>query len=142
MSIKKLPVGIQSYRKIIQGNYCYVDKTKLAKDLIDDSKYSFMSRPRRFGKSLFLDTLKEIFSGNKDLFQDCYIAKSNYDWQMHPVISFDFTQILNSSTEKYTHQERQLAVIGVNFSNETRNISGWMIKTFSQSCELIKEYSS
>jgi hypothetical protein len=58
--MKKLPIGIQTFSEIIEDNYTYVDKTKDALNLIENYKYVFLSRPRRFGKSLFLDTLKEI----------------------------------------------------------------------------------
>ena len=61
---KKLPIGIQTLSKIIEGGHYYVDKTGLALQLINSGQYYFLSRPRRFGKSLFLDTLKEIFEGN------------------------------------------------------------------------------
>ncbi|WP_297890089.1 AAA family ATPase, partial [Sulfurihydrogenibium sp.] len=64
--MKKLPIGIQTFSKIIQENHYYVDKTPFVKKL-ESGGYYFLSRPRRFGKSLFLDTLKEAFSGNKEL---------------------------------------------------------------------------
>jgi hypothetical protein len=59
--MKKLPIGIQTFDKIIEGNYCYVDKTDTAYKLIENGSYYFLSRPRRFGKSLFLSTLRAIF---------------------------------------------------------------------------------
>lgn len=61
---RKLPMGVQNLREIREGGYNYVDKTGIATDLVDQGKYFFLSRPRRFGKSLFLDTLKELFEGN------------------------------------------------------------------------------
>ena len=64
-TMKKLPIGLQTFSEIIEENYLYVDKTKYALELIENYKYVFLSRPRRFGKSLFLDTLYEIFKGNK-----------------------------------------------------------------------------
>ena len=67
MNLKKLPIGIQTFSEIIQENYLYVDKTTFAYKLITSGKYFFLSRPRRFGKSLFLDTLSEIFLGSRDL---------------------------------------------------------------------------
>ena len=73
MQLKKLPIGIQTFSDIINENYLYIDKTKYALDLIENYKYVFLSRPRRFGKSLFLDTLKNIFLGNKKLFKGLYI---------------------------------------------------------------------
>jgi len=63
--LKKLPIGIQTFSEVIEKGYLYVDKTKHAFELIDSYKYVFLSRPRRFGKSLFIDTLHNIFEGNK-----------------------------------------------------------------------------
>lgn len=91
--MKKLPVGIQVIREILEEGYVYIDKTLFAKELIEKGKHYFISRPRRFGKSLFLNTLEEIFKGNKDLFKDCAIYKSDYKWKRHPVIYLDFSQI-------------------------------------------------
>jgi len=71
--LKKLPIGIYTLREIIEENYLYIDKTKIALNLIENNKYVFLSRPRRFGKSLFLDTLSEIFKGGKELFKGLYI---------------------------------------------------------------------
>jgi len=69
---KKLPIGISSLSKIIQGGYVYVDKTRYVYELVNTGEYYFLSRPRRFGKSLFVDTPKEAFKGNKDLFNLTY----------------------------------------------------------------------
>jgi hypothetical protein len=66
---KKLPIGIQTFRQIREGNYYYVDKTQLALDLVEGGKHYFLARPRRFGKSLFLDTLKALFEGSEPLFR-------------------------------------------------------------------------
>jgi hypothetical protein len=87
---KKLPIGIQNLSEIILGGHYYVDKTDLARRLISDGKYYFLSRPRRFGKSLFLDTLKEIFEANQALFTGLAIH-DRWDWSVrHPVIRFNF----------------------------------------------------
>ncbi|MBZ4672685.1 MAG: hypothetical protein JG762_915, partial [Deferribacteraceae bacterium] len=78
--MKKLPIGVQTFRKIREEDYIYVDKTKEAYELVNNYIYIFLSRPRRFGKSLFLDTLKELFEGNKKLFEGLYIYdKWNWD---------------------------------------------------------------
>ena len=66
--MKKLPIGISNLREIIEEGYAYVDKSRFVHDLDKMGKYYFLSRPRRFGKSLFIDTLKEAFEGNKNLF--------------------------------------------------------------------------
>ncbi|MDQ7009586.1 MAG: ATP-binding protein [Candidatus Gracilibacteria bacterium] len=97
--IKKsdLPIGIQTFKDIINENYIYVDKTKEALELINDFKYVFLSRPRRFGKSLFLDTLKNIFEGKKELFRGLYL-EDKIDWEdKYPVIKIDFYGDLRSS---------------------------------------------
>ncbi|MEX0962196.1 MAG: AAA family ATPase [Simkaniaceae bacterium] len=99
--IKKLPIGIQSISKILKkSEYAYVDKTGFIKRLIDEgSPHFFLSRPRRFGKSLFINTLEEVFKGNRVLFKGLEIDKSNYDWQEYPILRFDFSQIDSSSNE-------------------------------------------
>jgi hypothetical protein len=87
---KKLPIGIQTFSEIRQGNYYYVDKTAYIIDLINSSKAYFLSRPRRFGKSLLIDTIAELFEGNKTLFTGLY-AENNWDWtQTAPVLRFSF----------------------------------------------------
>ena len=101
--MKKLPIGIQDIQKILtQGAYVYVDKTGFAYQLIDEGiPYYFLSRPRRFGKSLFVNTLKQIFQGNKKLFKQCQIYESDYDWQEYPVLHFDFSQIAHRTPEEF-----------------------------------------
>ena len=87
---RKLPIGIQTFREIREENYYYVDKTALMQRLIDEGKHYFLSRPRRFGKSLFLDTLKELFEGNEPLFEGLHIH-DHWDWSVrHPVLRLDF----------------------------------------------------
>ena len=87
---KKLPVGIQTFNEIRQGNYYYIDKTELALRLSNEGKHYFLSRPRRFGKSLFLDTLKELFEGNEVLFKGL-AAENQWDWSVrYPVLRFSF----------------------------------------------------
>lgn len=73
MHRKKLPIGIQTFQKIREDDYYYVDKTALALRLVEEGSHNFLSRPRRFGKSLFLDTLGELFVGNEDLFRGLHI---------------------------------------------------------------------
>jgi hypothetical protein len=89
--LKKLPIGIQTFSNIIdEADYLYIDKTKDALEVVNDSKYIFLSRPRRFGKSLFLDTLRCIYEGRKELFKGLYIY-DRYDWsRKYPVIKMDF----------------------------------------------------
>ena len=87
---KKLPIGIQNFAKLREDGCYYVDKTGMAVDLVAQGSYYFLSRPRRFGKSLFLDTLKELFEGNQALFAGL-AAESLWDWsRKHPVIRISF----------------------------------------------------
>jgi len=89
-NLKKLPIGIQTFSEIRKKNYLYIDKTDIAYNLIESYKYSFLSRPRRFGKSLFLDTLKNIFEANKELFEGLAIY-DKWDWDIkYPVIKISW----------------------------------------------------
>ncbi len=92
-TLQKLPLGISTFSKIRNDGYLYVDKTKEAYNLIVGGERYFLSRPRRFGKSLLISTLKEILSGNKSLFKNLWIEKSDYTWQPHGVIIFDFSRL-------------------------------------------------
>ena len=90
MKKRKLPIGIQTFRKVGGREYYYVDKTPYARRLIDEGAHYFLSRPRRFGKSLFLDTLKELFEGNEALFRGLDIH-GEWDWSAHhPVLRLSF----------------------------------------------------
>jgi hypothetical protein len=87
---KRLPIGIQTFSQIREEDYIYIDKTKDALEVIQNYKYVFLARPRRFGKSLFLDTLSEIFEGNRELFEGLYIY-DKWDWHIkYPVIKIDW----------------------------------------------------
>ncbi|MBP7284153.1 MAG: ATP-binding protein [Leptospiraceae bacterium] len=91
--MKPLPIGIQTFQKLTEGNYLYIDKTQHIYQMIKNpSGAYFLSRPRRFGKSLTLSTLEEIFLGNKELFKGLWIYNSAYSWKKHPVIRFDFSK--------------------------------------------------
>ena len=86
-----LPTGIQSFRKLREGNCYYVDKTGYLLRLVSEGAYFLLSRPRRFGKSLFLDTLKELFEGSRELFKGLRIYE-RWDWSVrHPVVRLDFS---------------------------------------------------
>ena len=93
MNIKRLPIGIQTFRDIICNDYLYVDKTEKIFDLVNNPKgVYFLSRPRRFGKSLLISTLHEIFAGEKKLFKGLRIYKTDYSWEKHPVVRIDFSK--------------------------------------------------
>ncbi|GAB6057609.1 ATP-binding protein [Desulfonatronum parangueonense] len=88
--MKKLPLGISTLNKIIAEGYAYVDKSRFVHDLVESGSYYFLSRPRRFGKSLFVDTLKEAFEGNRELFRGLWL-EDHWDWETrHPVIRISF----------------------------------------------------
>lgn len=85
----KYPVGIQTFAKIREGNFVYVDKTELVYELIRNAGYYFLSRPRRFGKSLLLSTLEAYYHGRRDLFKGLAIDGLTDDWEPHPVLHLD-----------------------------------------------------
>ena len=91
MTRRRLPIGIQTFRTIREEDCYYVDKTAYIRRLLDEGTHYFLSRPRRFGKSLFLDTLKELFEGNEPLFAGLAIH-DHWDWSVrHPVLRLDFS---------------------------------------------------
>ncbi|MFN3787057.1 MAG: AAA family ATPase, partial [Sulfurihydrogenibium azorense] len=99
--MKKLPIGISTLEFIRRDNYYYVDKTPFVKKLVDNGKYYFLSRPRRFGKSLFVDTLKQAFLGNLHLFEGTYL-ENNWNWEKkYPVIHLDLSKTVNDNVENF-----------------------------------------
>ncbi len=91
--LQRLPVGIQTFSELRNGNYLYVDKTGAIQRLLNMGKYFFLSRPRRFGKSLLLSTIKEIYQGNRALFDGLWIADQR-DWaKTNPVIHLSFASM-------------------------------------------------
>ena len=86
----KYPIGIQSFEQIIEDGYVYVDKTDLVYKLTHEGKIYFLSRPRRFGKSLLVSTLKNYYLGHKELFKGLKIDTLEKDWNVHPVFHVDF----------------------------------------------------
>ena len=98
-NVAKLPLGLQSFAEVRKLQCAYVDKTPLALKLIEDGKFYFLSRPRRFGKSLFLDTLRYLFEGERELFQGLY-AEHNWQWSVKdPVIKFDMSGIFKKPAD-------------------------------------------
>ena len=89
--IMKYPIGIQSFEKIREGGYVYVDKTELVYSLVNDGTVYFLSRPRRFGKSLLVSTLGAYFQGKKELFEGLSIEELEKDWKRYPVFHVDFS---------------------------------------------------
>ncbi len=106
------PVGIQNFREIREGNYLYIDKTELIYRMVKTGKYYFLSRPRRFGKSLLVSTIEAYFLGQKDLFKGLAMEKLESEWKEYPVLHLDLnskkyedklspTAILNQHLEKW-----------------------------------------
>ena len=91
----KYPIGIQSFEKIRREGYVYVDKTRLMWKMISEGSYYFLSRPRRFGKSLMVSTLEAFFSGEHELFEGLYVDSVEWEWQEYPIFHLDL------NTEKY-----------------------------------------
>ncbi|WP_314646753.1 AAA family ATPase [Prevotella multiformis] len=85
----KYPIGIQSFERIRQDGYAYVDKTQEIYQLTSKGKYYFLGRPRRFGKSLLLSTLEAYYSGHRDLFRGLYIDTVEKEWEVHPILHLD-----------------------------------------------------
>lgn len=85
----KYPIGIQSFSEIRENGYVYVDKTRFVHTLVTRGKYYFLSRPRRFGKSLLLSTIEAVFKGRRNLFKGLYIDSTDWEWEEYPVIHVD-----------------------------------------------------
>ena len=85
----KYPIGIQNFEKIRREGYVYVDKTPLMYKMVSEGSYYFLSRPRRFGKSLMVSTLEAFFSGKKELFNGLYVDSVDWDWQPYPILHLD-----------------------------------------------------
>ena len=99
---RRLPVGIQSFQEIREGGYVYVDKTDLVWQIVNEGdKYNYLSRPRRFGKSILVDTLQCYLEGKKELFEGLKIMELEKEWVKHPVIHFDMSGA-GSSREELT----------------------------------------
>lgn len=101
----KLPIGIQTFSEIRENGYVYVDKTDLLWKLVNQGKPYFLSRPRRFGKSLLISTFEAFFEGKKELFEGLAIEKLELKWEKHPVLHLDL------NAEKYDAPERLDAIL-------------------------------
>lgn len=152
-STPKYPVGIQSFEKIRTENYLYVDKTKYIKALVGRGAYYFLSRPRRFGKSLFLSTLEAYFKGKRELFKGLEIERVEKEWTPRAVIKLSFASIdpgeenalvrlLDNSLEIYEKiygKESAIDTVAQRFSNLIRNAC---VKTGRKVVVLVDEYDA
>ena len=146
-----LPIGIQTFEELRTKDYIYVDKTSFINSLVRNGKPYFLSRPRRFGKSLFLSTLRSYFEGRKDLFEGLAISKTETEWKKYPVFYCDFTGksyetvydvILKiddtlSGLEKIYGKKTETSDIAIRFKNL---IEATYEKTGSQVVVLVDEY--
>ena len=108
---KLYPVGVQNFEKVISGGYEYIDKTALIYQLFNTGSYYFLSRPRRFGKSLLLSTIEAYALGKKDLFKGLALEKLEKDWTVYPVLHLDL------NTQKYDTPESLTNVLEENVQN-------------------------
>jgi hypothetical protein len=133
---KKLPIGIQTFREIREEDHYYVDKTGFALRLITEGKSYFLSRPRRFGKSLLLDTLAELFEGNEPLFRGLY-CHSRWDWSVkYPVIRLNLGQgLVQSVTELQQLLGEQIRQHQICFgvTSDTERLSGQLQQLIERS---------
>jgi hypothetical protein len=133
--MKNLPIGIQSFEDIRTNNYLYVDKTEYLYRIITSGKIYFLSRPRRFGKSLTIDTLETLFTGQEELFEGLYIY-DKWDWnRKYPVIRIDWTRIKHETPEEI---ERSLSL---RLKIIARNSEITLLSEYASDCfgELIEE---
>ena len=98
---KLYPIGIQNFEKIRKEGYVYVDKTAMIYQLVKTGNYYFLSRPRRFGKSLLISTLEAYFQGKKELFTGLAMEKLEKDWITYPILHLDL------NTENYSIPQNQ-----------------------------------
>ena len=120
----KFPVGIQDFESLIKDGYVYVDKTAYIYDLVNSGRYFFLSRPRRFGKSLLITTLESYFSGKKDLFKGLAIEKLEKDWTEYPLL-----QIVSIFVRNFIEKSHANQAVCCSLSHSvfcSRSISGLM----------------
>ena len=113
--LKRLPVGIQTFEKIIDNDMLYIDKTEYIWNLIHLSNYIFLSRPRRFGKSLLVSTIQSYFEGRKDLFKGLFIETVEKEWTQYPVLRFDM------SSGKHMEKEQLERYLGNRLAEYEKN---------------------
>ena len=121
---QKLPIGIQSFEKLRTEDYCYVDKTAYIYKMATEGCYYFLSRPRRFGKSLLLNTFESYFLGKKELFEGLAIAELEHDWTEYPVLHLDlntrnYADKSSLEAELNKHLEQWEAEYGDTYSNRS-----------------------
>ncbi len=99
--IRRYPIGVQNFEKLITSGYAYVDKTELVYKLLQSGEAAFLSRPRRFGKSLLVSTLKAYFEGKKELFKGLAMESLEEKWTQHPVLHIDLSSSKSTEVDKF-----------------------------------------
>jgi hypothetical protein len=151
MSVRKMPIGIQDFEDLRRKGFVYVDKTEYVWKLVTEGKPYFLSRPRRFGKSLLLTTLKAYFQGKKELFDGLAIANLETEWREYPVIHLDFNpsgygseaSLNNFVADRLDKMEKSFGLPSEDGSIATRFqnlIEGVCQKTGKQAVVLVDEY--
>ena len=150
---KRFPIGIQTFDKLIEGGYLYIDKTAFVHEIATKYQYVFLSRPRRFGKSLLSSTFHCYFEGRKELFEGLAAGKAKTDWKKHPVFHFDM------STAKHVNEKQLLEELdrklyayeqvygrGEKDINVNQRLEGLVTRAFEQTGEqavlIIDEYDA
>ena len=123
---EKYPIGVQSFAKLRESGYTYVDKTEYIEKLITKGNCFFLSRPRRFGKSLLLSTIEAYYQGRRDLFEGLAISRGDHDWQPHPVLHIAF------NAHEYIRPDSLLEKFGYDF-NEWEKLYGTELRGASHS---------
>lgn len=150
----RLPLDFSVFKEMRESDYLYVDKTRHAYNMITQGKYYFLSRPRRFGKSLFVSMLREVFTARRELFKGLWIEQSDYPWQEYGVILLDFSRMDISDKESF-HEAIRLSMQGIvrqyNLSVDIHALSpAWALSAvvealhhkFGKVALLIDEYDS
>ena len=149
----RYPIGDQDFKSLRDGGFVYVDKTQYIEKILEGSKYYFLARPRRFGKSLFLSSLRYFFEGKRELFQGLYIDSTDWDWEEYPVLYLDLNtdryaekgvldDVLNTL---FTEWEAKYEVpeISESISQRFKNIIKWAhLRTGKQVIILVDEYDT
>jgi hypothetical protein len=148
----KYPVGYQDFKTIREGGFLYVDKTDLIFNLVDSYKYAFLSRPRRFGKTLLTSTLHYYLAGHKELFTGLAIEKLEKDWIQYPVLHFDLSQMKELTPDELRQELKEMLndydeLFGVKTSGTPGSRLGRLIKeaynqTGRPTVVLIDEYDA
>lgn len=123
--MKKLPLNIANFEDLITKNYIYVDKTRHIYEMLNEGKYYFLARPRRFGKSLLISTLEAFFLNKRELFRNLWLDKQDdITWQTHPIIRLDFSKIPNhTSIELTSYLAQQLHDIAATYGKKLISVN-------------------